>query len=76
MRALNAAPENNALLRETIDALTENRVSTPALWLSQSAAMSPASAAALSVTPRLKGYAWRMCLAERRKSACGWHKTR
>lgn len=42
MRALNAAPENNALLRETIDALTENRVSTPALWLSQSAAMSPA----------------------------------
>lgn len=42
MRALNAAPGNNALLRETIDALTENRVSTPALWLSQSAAMSPA----------------------------------
>ena len=42
MRALNAAPGNNALLRETIDALTENRVSTPALWLSQSVAMSPA----------------------------------
>ncbi|NQD85744.1 poly-beta-1,6 N-acetyl-D-glucosamine export porin PgaA, partial [Enterobacter hormaechei] len=42
MRALNAAPGNNALLRETIDALTDNRVSTPALWLSQSAAMSPA----------------------------------
>ncbi|MDN4570075.1 poly-beta-1,6 N-acetyl-D-glucosamine export porin PgaA [Enterobacter hormaechei] len=42
MRALSAAPGNEALLRETIDALTDNRVSTPALWLSQNAAMSPA----------------------------------
>lgn len=42
MRALSAAPENEALLRETIVALTDNRVSTPALWLSQNAAMSPA----------------------------------
>ena len=30
MRALNAAPGNNDLLRETIEALTDNRVSTPA----------------------------------------------
>ncbi|EMJ6429224.1 poly-beta-1,6 N-acetyl-D-glucosamine export porin PgaA [Enterobacter hormaechei] len=42
MRALSAAPGNEALLRETIDALTDNRVSTPALWLSQNAALSPA----------------------------------
>ncbi|WP_086581322.1 poly-beta-1,6 N-acetyl-D-glucosamine export porin PgaA [Enterobacter hormaechei] len=42
MRALSAAPGNEALLRETIDALTDNRVSTPALWLSQNAAMSRA----------------------------------
>ena len=42
MRALSAAPENEALLRERVDALTDNRVSTPALWLSQNAAMSPA----------------------------------
>lgn len=42
MRALNAAPGNNDLLRETIEALTDKRVSTPALWLSQSAAMSAA----------------------------------
>ena len=42
MRALSAAPWNEALLRETIDALTDNRVSTPALWLSQNAALSPA----------------------------------
>lgn len=41
MRALSAAPGNEALLRETIDALTDNRVSTPALWLSQNAALSP-----------------------------------
>ena len=42
MRALSAAPGNEALLRETIDALTDNRVSTPALWLSQNAALAPA----------------------------------
>lgn len=42
MRALSAAPGNEALLRETIDALMDNRVSTPALWLSQNAAMSRA----------------------------------
>ena len=42
MRALSAAPGNEALLRETSDALTHNRVSTPALWLSQNAALSPA----------------------------------
>ncbi|HAV1613612.1 TPA: poly-beta-1,6 N-acetyl-D-glucosamine export porin PgaA [Enterobacter hormaechei subsp. xiangfangensis] len=42
MRALSAAPGNEALLRETIYALTDNRVSTPALWLSQNAALSPA----------------------------------
>lgn len=41
-RALDIAPENHALLRELIDALTDNRVNTPALLLSQKVALSPA----------------------------------
>ena len=41
-RALNLAPENHALLREQIDALTDNRVNTPALLLSHKVALSPA----------------------------------
>ena len=41
-RALNIAPENKALLRERIDALTDNRVNTPALLLSQKVALSRA----------------------------------
>lgn len=41
-RALTLAPENNALLSELIDALTDNRVSTPALMLSQRVTLTPA----------------------------------
>ncbi len=41
-RALNVAPENKALLSELIDALTDSRVNTPALQLSQSVTLSPA----------------------------------
>ncbi|MDF2527046.1 MAG: hmsH [Enterobacter mori] len=41
-RALNIAPENKALLSELIDALTDSRVNTPALQLSQSMTLSPA----------------------------------
>ncbi len=41
-RALYVAPENHALLRELIDALTDNRVNTPALLLSQKVALAPA----------------------------------
>jgi len=41
-RALNIAPENKALLSELIDALTDSRVNTPALQLSQSVTLSPA----------------------------------
>lgn len=41
-RALYVAPENHALLRERVDALTDNRVNTPALLLSQKVALAPA----------------------------------
>lgn len=41
-RALTLAPENNALLSELTDALTDNRVSTPALMLSQRVTLPPA----------------------------------
>ncbi|HFK5806731.1 TPA: poly-beta-1,6 N-acetyl-D-glucosamine export porin PgaA [Enterobacter bugandensis] len=41
-RALTLAPENNALLSELTDALTDNRVSTPALMLSQRVTLTPA----------------------------------
>ncbi|MDR0171698.1 poly-beta-1,6 N-acetyl-D-glucosamine export porin PgaA [Enterobacter sichuanensis] len=41
-RALNIAPENNALQRDLIDALTNNRVNTPALQRSQRVALTPA----------------------------------
>jgi len=41
-RALNIAPENNALQRDFIDALTDNRVNTPALQRSQRVALTPA----------------------------------
>ncbi|MDW3283745.1 poly-beta-1,6 N-acetyl-D-glucosamine export porin PgaA, partial [Escherichia coli] len=34
--------ENHALLRERVDALTDNRVNTPALLLSQKVALAPA----------------------------------
>ncbi len=60
MRALSAAPGNEALLRETIDALTDNRVSTPALWLSQNAALSPAERRRLE----RNAAAERVCLAD------------
>ncbi|EQC2552674.1 poly-beta-1,6 N-acetyl-D-glucosamine export porin PgaA [Enterobacter cloacae] len=41
-RALNIAPENKALQRDLIDALTDNRVNTPALQRSQRVALTPA----------------------------------
>lgn len=41
-RALATAPENNVLLSELVDALTDNRVNTPALVLSQRVPLSPA----------------------------------
>lgn len=41
-RALATAPENNVLLSELVDALTDNRVNTPALILSQRVPLSPA----------------------------------
>lgn len=41
-RALALAPENKALLSELIDALTDSRVSTPALMLSQRVTLPPA----------------------------------
>jgi hypothetical protein len=47
-RALYIAPENHALLRERVDALTDNRVNTPALLLSQKVALPPRSVVVLS----------------------------
>ncbi|HGG8826820.1 TPA: poly-beta-1,6 N-acetyl-D-glucosamine export porin PgaA [Enterobacter kobei] len=41
-RALATAPENNVLLSELVDALTDNRVNTPALVLSQRVPLYPA----------------------------------
>mgnify|MGYP001093584446 FL=1 len=41
-RALNIAPENKALQRDLIDALTDNRVNTPALQRSQRVALTTA----------------------------------
>lgn len=41
-RALTLAPENKALLSEQINALTDSRVNTPALQLSQGATLPPA----------------------------------
>lgn len=41
-RALTLAPENKALLSEQIDALTDSRVNTPALQLSQGVTLPPA----------------------------------
>lgn len=41
-RALKSAPENHVLLRALVDALNDNRVSTPALRLSQGISLPPA----------------------------------